>query len=106
MELSGFFNVDCMDGMKQIPDKYFDLAIVDPPYGIGESGANNKTRTGGFAKPKDYKAFYGDDLKPPDDEYFLQLMRVSKNQIIWGSNHFGLRFRYYNIRPKSECSFE
>ncbi len=94
MELSGFFNTDCMEGMKQIPDKYFDLAIVDPPYGIGESGAKNKTRTGGLAKPKDYKAFHGDDLKPPDGEYFKELMRVSKNQIIWGSNHFISRIPY------------
>ena len=78
-----------MEGMKQFPDKYFELAIVDPPYGIGESGSKNHTR-GKLAKSKDYKAFDGDDLKPPDDEYFLQLMRVSKNQIIWGGNYFEL----------------
>ena len=89
-----YFNEDCMAGMARYPDNYFDLAIVDPPYGIGESGAKNKTRTGGLAKPKDYKAFHGGDLKPPDFEYFSELIRVSKNQIVWGSNHFISRIPY------------
>lgn len=83
----GYYNMDCMDGMKEFPDKYFDLAIVDVPYGIGESGDKNHTR-GKFAKSKDYKAFAGNDLKPPEKEYFEQLFRVSKNQIIWCANHF------------------
>lgn len=83
----GYFNMDCMDGMKEFPDKYFDLAIVDVPYGIGENGDKNHTR-GKIAKSKDYKAFAGNDLKPPDKEYFEELFRVSKNQIIWGANHF------------------
>lgn len=83
----GYFNMDCMDGMKEFPDKYFDLAIVDVPYGIGENGDKNHTR-GKIAKSKDYKAFAGNDLKPPDKEYFEELFRVSKNQIIWGENHF------------------
>jgi len=91
---SHFLWMDCMDGMAQFPDKFFELAIVDPPYGIGESGAKNKTRTGGLAKPKDYKAFHGGDLKPPDFEYFSELIRVSKNQIVWGSNHFISRIPY------------
>lgn len=85
--LRSFINADCMEGMKQIPDKYFDLAIVDPPYGIGESGDKNHSRSK-MAKAKDYKAFAGNDLDPPDDKYFKELTRVSKNQIIWGSNHF------------------
>jgi len=80
-------NIDCMEYMKTAPDKYFDLAIVDPPYGIGESGKTNKSR-GKLAVAKDYKSFAGDDLKPPDREYFIELERVSKNQIIWGANHF------------------
>ena len=88
-----YFNEDCMIGMARYPDKYFDLAIVDPPYGIGESGKTNKTRCK-LAVPKDYKSFHGDDLKPPDGEYFKELMRVSKNQIIWGSNHFISRIPY------------
>ena len=89
-----YFNEDCMVGMARYPDKHFDLAIVDPPYGIGESGTKNKTRTGGLAKPKDYKAFHGGDLTPPDFEYFSELIRVSENQIVWGSNHFISRIPY------------
>lgn len=87
LELNHFYNMDCMEGLKQIPDKYFELAIVDVPYGIGENGSRNKTRTK-LAKSKDYKPFAGDDLKPPDSDYFNELLRVSKNQIIWGANHF------------------
>ena len=83
----GYYNMDCMEGMKQFPDKYFDLAIVDPPYGIGESGDKNHTRSK-IAKAKDYKAFAGNDLVPPQKEYFDELIRISKNQIIWGANHF------------------
>ena len=79
--------MDCMQGMKEFPDKYFDLAIVDPPYGIGENGDKNHTRSG-LAKANDYKAFSGMDLKPPSKKYFDELFRVSKNQIIWGANHF------------------
>ena len=81
-------NCDCMEYMATQPDNAFDLAIVDPPYGIGESGAKNKTRTGGLATPKNYKAFHGEDIEPPGIEYFKELKRVSKNQIIWGANHF------------------
>lgn len=79
--------MDCMEGMAQFPDGYFDLAIVDPPYGIGESGGKNKTR-GLLARSRDYKPFAGQDNAPPDDQYFTELFRVSKNQIIWGANHF------------------
>lgn len=86
-ELNRLHNMDCMEAMKEIPDKYFELAIVDPPYGIGESGESNKTRSC-MAKSKEYKAFAGKDLEPPDGEYFVDLQRVSKNQIIWGANHF------------------
>lgn len=87
MKLTGFYNMDCMEGMKQIPDKYFDLAIVDPPYGVGESGKTNHTR-GKLAHAKKYKPFHGGDSKPPEVEYFNELMRVSKHQIIWGANHY------------------
>lgn len=83
----GYYNMDCMQGMKEFPDNYFDLAIVDPPYGIKESRNKNHTR-GKLAKSKNYKSFAGDDLLPPDEEYFKELFRVSKNQIIWGANHF------------------
>ena len=89
----GYYNMDCMDGMKQFPDKYFDLAIVDVPYGIGENGDKNHSRTK-LAKAKDYKAFAGNDLLAPNEEYFQELMRVSKNQIIWGANHFISKIPY------------
>lgn len=88
-----YVNCDCMDGMKKFPDKYFDLAVVDVPYGIGESGDKNHTR-GKLATEKDYKSFSGNDLKPPDDTYFKELFRVSKNQIIWGANHFISKIPY------------
>ena len=80
-------NCGCMDLMREYPDKYFELAIVDPPYGIGEDGSNNHTR-GKLAIAKKYKPFYGNDKKPPDKNYFLELFRASKNQIIFGANHF------------------
>lgn len=83
----GYYNMDCMEGMKEFPDKFFDLAIVDPPYGIGESGRKNHTR-GKMAISKKYPAFAGNDENPPDAGYFKELLRVSKNQIIWGANHF------------------
>ena len=89
----GYYNMDCIQGMKEFPDKYFDLAIVDPPYGIGESGDKNHTRSK-LAKAKNYKAFSGNDIEPPDKEYFDELFRVSKNQIIWGANHFISKIPY------------
>ena len=76
-----------MEYMEGLEDSAFDLAICDPPYGIGESGKNNKSR-GKLGIAKDYKPFYGDDLLPPEEKYFRELARVSKNQIIWGANHF------------------
>ena len=87
----GFYNMDCMEGMRQFPDKFFDLAIVDPPYGIGESGSKNHTRNN-LTTAKNYKSFAGGDVNPPDGEYFTELFRVSKNQIIFGANHFISRF--------------
>ena len=77
------YNIDCMEYMKTLPDKAFDLAICDPPYGIGigsKVGGNN------LAPVKQYKAF--DDSKIPDKTYFEELTRVSVNQIIWGGNYF------------------
>lgn len=89
----GYYNMDCVEGMKQFPDKYFDLAIVDVPYGIGECGDKNHTRCG-LAKAKDYKAFSGNDFQAPSEEYFSELFRISKNQIIWGANHFISKIPY------------
>lgn len=107
------YNCDCMEYMKSQPDKVFDLAVVDPPYGIGADMFNNGS---GASKDKDK---YGTavrcrknrlnqgagklkgrilnqsdcswDSNPPPQEYFDQLFRVSKNQIIWGGNYFHLR---------------
>jgi site-specific DNA-methyltransferase (adenine-specific) len=75
--------------MARYPDNYFDLAIVDPPYGIGFAGFD-KHYGGGKAKAKTtlHKPFAGGDKKSPDNEYFIELFRISKNQIIWGANHF------------------
>jgi site-specific DNA-methyltransferase (adenine-specific) len=81
-----FENKDCMEGMKEYPDKYFDLAIVDPPYGIGEDGASNHSRSR-LANAKVYTA-KGWDKETPNEEYFQEIFRVSKNQIIWGGNYF------------------
>lgn len=81
------YNGDCMEVMKTFKDKQFDLAIVDPPYGIGEDGSKNHTRVR-LAKPKDYKGYEGNDKEPPSKEFFNELIRVSRNQIIWGANHF------------------
>jgi len=72
--------MDCIEGMKQYPDKWFDLAVVDPEYGIGIS--SNPVRQ------KHTKKNWDD--KPPSQEYFNELFRVSKEQIIWGGNYFGL----------------
>lgn len=77
-------NEDNMELMARYPDNYFDLAIVDPPYGISMMSAGNLSR-GKQAKAKDYKKI--DDSTPPNAEYFKELERVSKNQIIWGANH-------------------
>lgn len=86
-------NVDCMTMIREYPDKHFELAIVDVPYGIGEDGSKNHTRDN-KAIAKKYKSFYGEDIKSPDVEYFIELFRVSKNQIIWGANHFISKIPY------------
>ena len=75
--------MDCIEGMKQYPDNYFELAIVDPPYGIGIS---NKSKITSSSK-KEYKIKDWDN-SIPTKEYFNELKRVSKNQIIWGVNYF------------------
>ncbi len=109
----GFYNMDCMEGMKEFPDKYFDLAIVDPPYGGSVENDKNKlgTHFHGRGRSKRYKDIYEPEIKAdrtggtlaskyktkinawdvaPEQEYFDELFRVSKNQIIWGGNYFGL----------------
>ena len=75
-----------MQLMARYEDNYFDLAIVDPPYGIGEDGEKNHSRSKS-AKAKKYTPKNWDN-KAPSIEYFKELKRVSKYQIIWGANHF------------------
>lgn len=75
---------DNMELMRQCPDKHFDLAIVDPPYGIGIN-TNMGRRRGD--KKSDWHKFAGGDKSPPQQSYFDELFRVSKNQIIWGANY-------------------
>jgi len=79
---------DCVKALKRYADNHFDLAIVDPPYGINASkgtwGSSNKGKVTDYGK-KDW------EKQLPTDEYFLELQRVSKNQIIWGGNYFGLQ---------------
>ena len=90
MNVTEKITITCEDNMElmcRYPDKYFDLAIVDPPYGIGENGSTNKTRSK-LAKSKNYKPFAGYDISPPNKDYFIELKRVSNNVIIWGANHF------------------
>lgn len=88
---NGLYNMDCMEGMREFPDKYFDLAICDPPYGIGydKKAHDNGGKQWGTAKApkKQYRATDWDNATPPA-EYFTELRRVSKNQIIWGGNYF------------------
>ena len=84
-------NVDCMEYMKTVPDKFFDLAIVDPPYGINiasNGNLNNKSKYDrGFKGEKEYKVVNWDS-EIPTKKYFDELFRVSKRQIIWGGNFF------------------
>jgi len=85
--------MDCLEAMKDMEDNAFDLAIVDPPYGIGEDGG--KARTRGSKKTNGVKK--GWDNNRPDKDFFNELKRVSKNQIIWGGNYFA------DLLPASRC---
>lgn len=102
----GFYNMDCLIGMKEFPDKYFDLAIVDPPYGCGGDVDVDNTFNGAIVGR--FEKYFGNDKRghigggrmkkygygnwdiAPSEEYFKELFRVSKNQIIWGGNYFAL----------------
>ncbi len=87
----GYYNMDCMEGMKQFPDKYFDLAIVDPPY---FSGPEKRGFYGKKESPIGVQRIYEktDEWDVPRKEYFEELARVSKNQIIWGCNYYNYQF--------------
>lgn len=102
--MNSAFNIDCMEYMRTLPDLAFDLAVVDPPYGDGTGGGNPERFGGRFDKYKpctlrkhggtlgqryDNAKTVAWDVAPPP-EYFKELFRVSRNQIIWGGNYFGL----------------
>jgi site-specific DNA-methyltransferase (adenine-specific) len=87
--ISETYNMDCMEYMRQLPDKYFELAVVDPEFGIGIA------KSARLVTDKGLKAKQWDD-KPIDALYFKELFRVSKNQIIWGGN-------YYSLPPTKHC---
>ena len=98
MLISEVYNEDCLLGMARYPDKYFDLAIVDPPYGLER-----------FKKGGSHVNKYGNEKgqwnnEKPTNEYFNELFRVSKNQIIWGANNFQLpTSEYFIIWQKSNA---
>ena len=75
-----FYNGDCMELMRQTPDRYYDLAIIDPPY-RDENQPTKEMRNKIGGKMKDFG-------KKPDSDYFRELFRISKNQIVWGANNF------------------
>ena len=92
-------HTDCMDFMRDIPDGYYDLSICDPPYGIDRNGMN----MGNSIFNKDDKKW---DNSIPTPEYFDELFRVSKNQIIWGGNYFPLpQSQYFAIWDKGETMY-
>ena len=118
----GFYNMDCMEGMKEFPDKYFDLAIVDPPYGdgvalgrtehdsvrgsrgtsihqlnnAGKWATDPRRQMGGWSTKNGRNM--GNEIRKkivawdvaPGDDYFKELFRISRNQVIWGGNYFNL----------------
>lgn len=95
----GYYNMDCMEGMREFPDKYFDLAIVDPPYGgVTKGGYMSNQVSGGIARNRnDYVLdLWGQEA--PSRAYFDELFRVSKNQVIWGGNYF-----IEQINRNSQC---
>ena len=103
-------HMDCMELMRSYPDNHFDLAVVDPPYGIGADGtlgfATKKTK--GFTFTAKEYAKKNWDNQTPDIKYFEELKRVSKYQIIWGANYFAnelgviKNFIYWHKKGKSE----
>lgn len=78
-------NMDCMEYMSELEDKAFDLAIVDPPYGIEWSGTGFKKKN---IQERNLSKLQNWEASPPDLEYFTELKRVSKEQIVWGGNYF------------------
>ena len=100
------YNQDCMEAMKEMSDNQFDLAIVDPPYGIGAS-----EMTMGSGKNKKYKKGKKWDNETPTQKYFNEIQRVSKNQIIWGGNYFADKLKptrcyiFWDKGINGDCDF-
>jgi len=90
------YNVDCMEFMKELPDNYYDLAIVDPPYGIGADKKNNGSNSDTHEKTSLAKINTWSktnwDNNVPNEDYFREIIRVSHNQIIWGINYYPYDF--------------
>ena len=87
MAISDTYNCDCMGFMRGMPDKAFQLAIADPPYGIGRDGQKLSINK----NPKHNRKYFeakGWDKKAPDQEFFDELLRVCENVILWGANHY------------------
>ena len=82
------YNGDCMEWMKDVPDKWYNLAIVDPPYGLSKKSTTGSGKHKNLILNKSHIADKWD--KKPQKEYFDELFRISKNQIIWGGNYFDL----------------
>lgn len=107
--ISRVYNMDCMEFLKQCPDKYYELCIIDPPYGIDLANMNmgiGKSKKSSKAKNRKWIAKNWDKC-PPDKSYFKELFRVSKNQIIWGGNYFKLpTSQYFAIWDKGEGMYD
>lgn len=96
--ISETYNCDCYEYMRTLPDKYFDLCIADPPYGIA-ADARQQNRAGkqhgnAAAASRDYGTVQSWDLQAPAQEVFDEIFRVSRHQVIFGANHFISRMPY------------
>jgi len=102
---SKVYNCDNMELMAKYPDGYFELAIVDPPYGLERFKKSSKETTGVYAKRGSFKSEAGQNWnnEKPTKEYFNELFRISKNQIIWGANNFELpQTEYFCVWDKQQ----
>lgn len=88
----GFYNMNCMDGMREFPDKFFDIAVVDPPYFAGPNKRRyyGRSESTTLIKRREYDII--DTWDVPGMEYFDELIRVSRHQIVWGCNYFDYHF--------------
>jgi len=86
-ELNTLYNIDCIVALKDFPDNYFDIAIVDPPYGLPKGSTHGRGKLKNRIINSDSISEW--DVAPPKS-YFDELFRISKNQIIWGGNYFDL----------------